>query len=99
LWILAKVEDASAEAVLEGFIRRLRSLPKAFRQTLTFRTIRSYLENLRKQGIDLLHALVESLIRGKPLSPPWDNLPRVNRCGESCSDCVVTTATPRPSRS
>lgn len=34
--ILAKVEDASAEAVLEGFTRRLRTLPKAFRQTLTY---------------------------------------------------------------
>jgi IS30 family transposase len=34
--ILVKVEDASAEAILEGFTRRLRTLPKAFRQTLTY---------------------------------------------------------------
>lgn len=34
--ILARVEDATAESVLEGFTRRLRSLPKAFRQTLTY---------------------------------------------------------------
>lgn len=34
--ILAKVDDASAEAVLEGFTRRLRTLPKALRKTLTY---------------------------------------------------------------
>ena len=34
--ILAKVDDASAEAVLEGFSRRLRTLPKALRKTLTY---------------------------------------------------------------
>jgi IS30 family transposase len=33
--ILARVDDATAESVLEGFTRRLRTLPKAFRQTLT----------------------------------------------------------------
>jgi IS30 family transposase len=34
--ILAKVDDSSAEAVLEGFSRRLRTLPKALRKTLTY---------------------------------------------------------------
>ena len=34
--ILAKVDDASAEAVLEGFSRRLRTLPMALRKTLTY---------------------------------------------------------------
>ena len=34
--ILAKVDDASAEAVLEGLSRRLRTLPKALRKTLTY---------------------------------------------------------------
>ena len=34
--ILAKVDDSSAEAVLEGFTRRLRTLPKALRKTLTY---------------------------------------------------------------
>ena len=34
--ILAKVDDASAEAVLEGFSRRLRTFPKALRKTLTY---------------------------------------------------------------
>lgn len=34
--ILARVDDATAESVLDGFTRRLRSLPKAFRQTLTY---------------------------------------------------------------
>ena len=34
--ILAKVDDSSAEAVLEGFTRRLRTLPKALRNTLTY---------------------------------------------------------------
>jgi len=33
--ILAKVDDSSAEAVLEGFTRRLRTLPKVLRKTLT----------------------------------------------------------------
>ncbi|MBU2796620.1 IS30 family transposase, partial [Acidithiobacillus sp. VAN18-2] len=32
--ILARVDDGTAESVLEGFTRRLRTLPKAFRQTL-----------------------------------------------------------------
>ena len=34
--ILARVEDATAEAILESFTRRLRTLPKSFRQTLTY---------------------------------------------------------------
>ena len=34
--ILAKVDDSSAEAVLEGFTRRLRTLPKTLRKTLTY---------------------------------------------------------------
>ena len=34
--ILAKVDDSSAEAVLDGFSRRLRTLPKALRKTLTY---------------------------------------------------------------
>ena len=34
--ILARVDDSSAEAVLEGFTRRLRTLPKALRKTLTY---------------------------------------------------------------
>ncbi len=34
--ILAKVDDSSAEAVLEGFTRRLRTLPRALRKTLTY---------------------------------------------------------------
>lgn len=34
--ILARVDDATAESVLEGFTRRLRTLPTAFRQTLTY---------------------------------------------------------------
>jgi len=34
--ILAKVDDSSAEAVLEGFSRRLRTLPEALRKTLTY---------------------------------------------------------------
>ena len=34
--ILAKVDDSSAESVLEGFSRRLRTLPKALRKTLTY---------------------------------------------------------------
>ena len=34
--ILARVDDATAESILEGFTRRLRTLPKAFRQTLTY---------------------------------------------------------------
>jgi len=34
--ILAKVDDSSAEAVLEGFSRRLRTLPKVLRKTLTY---------------------------------------------------------------
>ena len=31
-----RVDDSSAEAVLEGFTRRLRTLPKALRKTLTY---------------------------------------------------------------
>ena len=34
--ILARVDDSTAESVLDGFTRRLRTLPKAFRQTLTY---------------------------------------------------------------
>ena len=34
--ILARVDDSSAEAVLEGLTRRLRTLPKALRKTLTY---------------------------------------------------------------
>ena len=34
--ILARVDDSSAEAVLEGFTTRLRTLPKALRKTLTY---------------------------------------------------------------
>ena len=34
--ILAKVDDSSAEAALEDFTRRLRTLPKALRKTLTY---------------------------------------------------------------
>jgi len=34
--ILAKVDDSSAEAVLEGFTRRLCTLPKVLRKTLTY---------------------------------------------------------------
>ncbi len=34
--ILARVDDSSAEAVLEGFTRRLRTLPKVLRKTLTY---------------------------------------------------------------
>lgn len=34
--ILARMDDASAESALEGFSRRLRPLPRAFRQTLTY---------------------------------------------------------------
>ncbi|SHF02562.1 Integrase core domain-containing protein [Ferrithrix thermotolerans DSM 19514] len=34
--ILATVDDSSAEAVLEGFTRRLSTLPKALRKTLTY---------------------------------------------------------------
>ena len=34
--ILARVDDAMAESVLEGFTRRPHTLPKAFRQTLTY---------------------------------------------------------------
>ena len=34
--ILAKVDDSSAEAVLEGFTRRLRTLPRVLRKTLTY---------------------------------------------------------------
>ncbi|APZ43112.1 IS30 family transposase [Acidihalobacter ferrooxydans] len=34
--LLARVDDSSAEAVLDGFTRRLRTLPKALRKTLTY---------------------------------------------------------------
>lgn len=34
--ILARVEDATAESILEGFTRRLQTLPKSIRQTLTY---------------------------------------------------------------
>jgi len=34
--ILVRVEDTTAESVLEGFTRRLRTLPKVIRQTLTY---------------------------------------------------------------
>jgi IS30 family transposase len=34
--ILARVEDSSAEAVLEGLTMRLRTLPKVLRKTLTY---------------------------------------------------------------
>jgi IS30 family transposase len=33
--ILVRVDEATAESVLEGFTRRLRTLPQALRQTLT----------------------------------------------------------------
>ena len=57
--ILAKVEDATAEEVLEGFTRRLRTLPKAFRQTLTYdqgREMARHQELERRTGIRVFFA-------------------------------------------
>ena len=57
--ILAKVEDASAESILEGFTRRLRTLPKAFRQTLTYdqgREMARHQELERRTGIRVFFA-------------------------------------------
>lgn len=57
--ILARVEDATAEAILESFTRRLRTLPKSFRQTLTYdqgREMARHQELERNTGIRVYFA-------------------------------------------
>ena len=46
-----------------------------------FCTNRSYLVTLRKQEVDLLHALVQ-FFRGKPCSPPWYDRALMNSYGQ-----------------
>ena len=57
--ILARVADATAEAILESFTRRLRTLPKSFRQTLTYdqgREMARHQELERNTGIRVYFA-------------------------------------------
>lgn len=57
--IIARVEDATAEAILESFTRRLRTLPKSFRQTLTYdqgREMARHQELERNTGIRVYFA-------------------------------------------
>lgn len=57
--ILARVEDSTAEAILESFTRRLRTLPKSFRQTLTYdqgREMARHQELERNTGIRVYFA-------------------------------------------
>jgi IS30 family transposase len=54
--ILARVDDATAESVLEGFTRRLRTLPKAFRQILTKTQGKEMAQHQELEGIRVYFA-------------------------------------------